>query len=193
MYKRQVKVYYANNRERLLAQGAEYYSRPENKARKKVYNKTYQSKNKEQIKAFKKAYCGRPDVKERNNQRRRRRRRDDPKYRLRCSVSRSICRSLKRRAKTKGGSTFDHLPYTPKELMEHIEKQFDEHMTWENQGSYWHIDHIRPHASYKYDSLDHPEFQECWALENLRPLEATENRSKGSFYEGKRYYHNEST
>lgn len=27
--------------------------------------------------------------------------------------------------------------------------------------------------------MDHPNFQKCWALENLRPLEALENIRKG--------------
>jgi 5-methylcytosine-specific restriction endonuclease McrA len=112
-------------------------------------------------------------------------------YRVKCNVSKSICKTLKLRGKTKGGSTFDHLPYTPEGLAEHLENLFDEHMTWDNHGTYWHIDHIRPHASFKYDSLDHPEFQECWALENLRPLKASENMSKGSLWEGKRHYYNE--
>ena len=216
-------AYYANNRERILARKAEYharpeikaqkaeyyarpdvkarkkaynktyYSRPENRDRQKAYGKTYRSENKEQIKAFKKAYHARPENKARKNQRRRERYHSDPKYRLKQCVSTNIREALKLRGKTKGGRTFDHLPYTPKELMEHIEKQFDKNMTWENQGSYWHLDHIKPHASYKYDSLTDPEFQECWALENLRPLKASENMSKGSFYEGRRYYHNEST
>ena len=112
-------------------------------------------------------------------------------YRVKCIVSSSIHQALKAKGKTKGGITFDYLPYSPEGLVEHIENLFVEHMTWDNQGTYWHLDHIRPHASFKYDSLDHPEFQECWALENLRPLKASENMSKGSFWEGKRHYHNE--
>ena len=163
---------HANNR----ARRAEYNAQPENKARLKAYHTVYYAQ---------------PENKARVNQRERQRRRDDPSWRVKRNVSKSICQALKLRGKTKGGRTFDHLPYTPKGLMEHIEKQFDEHMTWDNQGTYWHIDHIRPHASFKYDSLDHPDFQKCWALENLRPLEASENIRKNSFYEGKRHYHNE--
>ena len=157
-------------------QNAEHYARPEIKARTKARQAEYNA---------------RPEIKARANQRWRDRYYSDPVYRIGRNVSNSIYQALKLRGKTKGGSTFDHLPYTPEELAEHLEKQFDEHMTWDNQGTYWHIDHIRPHASFKYDSLDHPEFQECWALENLRPLKASENISKGSFWEGKRYYHNE--
>jgi len=169
-------AYHANNRERVLARKAEYRSQPENKERTKAYNAEYKS---------------RPEIKERTNQRARDRYHSDSVYRMGRIVSNNIYKALKAYGWTKDGSTFDYLPYTPEELAEHLEKQFDEHMTWDNHGTYWHIDHIRPHASFKYDSLDHPDFQKCWALENLRPLKASENMSKGSFWEGKRHYYNE--
>ena len=153
-----------------------YLAQPENKARKKAYNAEHRAQ---------------PENKARRNQRWRDRYHSDPVYRLECLIRRSICASLKANGWTKGGKTFDYLPYSPEGLMEHLENLFDEHMTWDNHGTYWHIDHIRPHASFKYDSLDHPDFQKCWALENLRPLKASENMSKGSFWEGKRHYYNE--
>ena len=164
------------NKERIKAQQAEYDALPESKARKKVYDAERNAQ---------------PEIKERRNQQERQRRRDDPAWRVKRNVSRSIWQALKANGWTKGGSTFDHLPYSPEGLMEHLEKQFDEHMTRDNYGTYWHIDHIKPHVMFNYDSLDHPDFQKCWALENLRPLKASENMSKGSFWEGKRHYYNE--
>lgn len=44
----------------------------------------------------------------------------------------------------------------------------------------WHIDHIVPSASFKFESLDDPDFLICWGLDNLRPLEAKTNMSKGA-------------
>ena len=177
----------------MKAQQAEHRAQPENKARIKARDAAYAARP--EIKARRKArgaeYRALPENKERRRQRRRERLRDDPAYRVKRNVCNSIYQALKANGWTKGGSTFDHLPYTPEGLAEHLENLFDEHMTWDNHGTYWHIDHIRPHASFKYDSLDHPEFQECWALENLRPLKASENMSKGSLWEGKRHYYNE--
>ena len=44
------------------------------------------------------------------------------------------------------------------------------------QGQYcWNIDHVVPRSALKFDSLDHPNFAKCWALENIRPLEFMEN------------------
>ena len=185
--------YYANNREHCRAQQAEHRAQPEIKARTKVYNAEHraQPEIKARRKAQNAAYRALPENKERRRQRRRERLRDDPAYRVKRNVCHSIYQALKANGWTKGGKTFDYLPYSPEELMEHLEKQFDEHMTRDNYGTYWHIDHIKPHVMFNYDSLDHPDFQKCWALENLQPLEARENMSKNSIYEGKRYYHNE--
>jgi hypothetical protein len=85
----------------------------------------------------------------------------------------------------KGYSVFDFLPYTPEELKKHLESKFEDWMTWENYGGMnndskktWHIDHIKPQALFFYNSLTDPAFLECWALENLRPLDKIENISK---------------
>ena len=57
-------------------------------------------------------------------------------------------------------------------------------MNWDNHGTYWHIDHIKPKSWFKYDSAEHPEFKQCWSLENLQPLEAEKNLAKSNKYEG---------
>ena len=82
-------------------------------------------------------------------------------------------------------------PYTSRVLREHLESQFTEDMNWDNHGTYWHIDHIVPQAALSYDSIEHPNFLKCWALENLQPLPASENRTKNSLYEGVYHRHNE--
>ena len=127
--------------------------------------------------------------KERMNeyQREYRKKNQTPERKLRASVSNAVRNALKRGGHTKGGSTFAHLPYTPADLKEHIENQFNEHMNWDNYGSYWNIDHIIPQAALQYDSLKHPNFQKCWTLKNLQPLTIKENSSKGSFYNGQRH------
>ena len=97
-------------------------------------------------------------------------------------------RLRKRNTTGRGGKTFDLLGYTPADLIKRMESQFTDGMSWENMSE-WHIDHIRPVASFNYDSTDHPEFKECWALENLQPMWKLDNLSKGSLWEGKRHRH----
>lgn len=63
------------------------------------------------------------------------------------------------------------------ELMSHLESYFEPGMTWENYGS-WHIDHVIPQAAFSFCSPEDLSFGQCWALENLRPLWATDNIKK---------------
>ena len=61
------------------------------------------------------------------------------------------------------------------DLTKHLESKFTEGMTWENYGQ-WHIDHIRPCASF---NLEDPEEQKkCFHWTNLQPLWAADNLKK---------------
>lgn len=101
-------------------------------------------------------------------------------YRLDNSVSSMIYHALK---ENKAGRKWETLVgYTIKDLMNHLEKQFDEKMNWSNYGSYWHIDHIKPRSLFKYKHPEEKEFQECWSLRNLRPLEKIANIKKSNNY-----------
>ena len=92
--------------------------------------------------------------------------------------------SLRHKGIKKTNQTFSLLGYTKYELKEHLESQFTDGMSWDNMSA-WHIDHIRPVASFNYDSTDHPDFKKCWALNNLQPLWASDNCSKGAKWDGK--------
>jgi len=112
----------------------------------------------------------------------------NPIARVRRSVSVSVWGSLvKSKGRGKGGSVFEKLGYSPRQLKEYIESQFDDKMSWNNYGTYWHIDHIIPQAALPYISLDDENFRIVWNLSNLRPLAAKENASKGSLWNGIRY------
>ena len=118
---------------------------------------------------------------------RKRKRKEDPTYLLRSVVSENVRRYLLLVGSSKNGnSTWEKLPYSPKELREHLSSQFSDWMSWDNYGKSgkgkrtWNIDHIQPCAALPYDSLDHPNFLKCWDLSNLRPLDAIENISKGA-------------
>lgn len=98
-----------------------------------------------------------------------------PIYRLDICMGSSIRTALGHR---KGGRKWEHLVgYTLADLMAHLERQFLKGMTWDNRRQ-WHIDHIVPKSSFKYQSPDDPEFKAAWALTNLRPIWAAENIKK---------------
>jgi hypothetical protein len=130
-----------------------------------------------------------PEVKKRNNARNNARRKErlksDPAFKLRRNVSTAIYQGLKINNVRKDNSTWSKLSYTPQELKEHLESKWTKEMSWENYGTYWQIDHIQPQASLPYTSLDEKNFQKCWELKNLQPLESTRNASKSSWWQGK--------
>jgi len=66
------------------------------------------------------------------------------------------------------------------DIVLHIESQFTKEMTWDNQGSFWHIDHIDPCSKLKYSSVHDKNFKHLWSLDNLRPLPAMDNILKNS-------------
>jgi hypothetical protein len=64
-------------------------------------------------------------------------------------------------------------------LRSYIEGKLERGMTWENYGE-WHVDHIRPCAS--FDLSDKEQVLQCFNWRNLQPMWASENISKGSNY-----------
>ena len=105
----------------------------------------------------------------------RQRRKANPAFTINERMSSNVRQSL---ALGKQGWRWETLVgYTLADLMAHLERQFVTGMTWDNRGD-WHIDHITPLSSFRYDSADHPDFRAAWALSNLRPLWAHENLSK---------------
>lgn len=106
-----------------------------------------------------------------------------PEQRINSIMASQIHRYIKRPKKgsrSKNPIDWEKLVgYKLSDLMAHLEAMFRKEMVWGNYGK-WHIDHIRPISSFCFDSFDHPEFKECWALENLQPLWARDNLIKGS-------------
>lgn len=94
-------------------------------------------------------------------------------------VARSLRRRLRKLLKHnyKSGTYVRTLGCTSLELKAHLESQFAQGMTWENYGTRWHIDHIRPLCS--FDLLNDDELKEAANFKNLQPLWAEDNLKKG--------------
>ena len=166
------KEYHQANKEKRNEQRRQYYQA--NKEKKHQY---YQD-NREAIVEYQKEYH--QANKERAAEYRRNRYNNEPVVALRNNVSNLIGHALKRNDGSKvGESVLQYLPYTIEQLKEHLENQFEDWMTWSNRNE-WHIDHIIPQSKLPYASMDEPNFQKCWSLENLQPLEAKENMSLGN-------------
>ena len=74
--------------------------------------------------------------------------------------------------------------YSISELIVHLETKFKNGMSWDNYGTYWHIDHIKPVSWFVIETVESDAFKQCWALDNLQPLEASVNMSKGNRFIG---------
>lgn len=145
------KEYYQENRKHILEQKAEYRDNPENRQRNKDYIKKYKVENREKYYKY---------------------RNDNPHIIAWRSVLHS---TLKRMNTPKSDKTITLLGYSADELREHISKQFQPGMTWDNHGE-WHIDHVHPVTKFDPDT---PVNEVC-ALTNLQPLWEFDNLSKSN-------------
>ena len=170
------KKYNTQNREKINKRQKEYYQ--QNKETAKKYYKEYYQQNKERIKEY---HRNRREINgEYYKEYKRERYHNDPTYRLRHLVSKAVRNALSNNNGSKeGNSTWDALPYTPQQLREHLEAQFEEGMSWDNYGD-WHIDHIYPQSKLPYESMDDENLKIAWSLKNLRPLWAAENLTKSN-------------
>lgn len=118
-----------------------------------------------------------------NNQYVKDRLKTDPAYKMRMTIGTRVLKAIKQQGSIKLDSVWKYLPYTPTELQEHLESQFEGWMNWQNHGSgegCWQIDHIIPQSRLPFDSYEHPNFLKCWSLDNLQPLDAIENIKKSN-------------
>lgn len=174
------KKYNSENKEKVLGFQRSWLSRNREYARRR--QREWERENRDKTSAYAKKWKQEHrDVYLEGKRRRGARYRLDPKFRLEMSFTIAIRRAL---GTNKAGRTWESLVgYGLNDLRSHLEAQFDSKMNWANYGTYWHIDHIRPKASFNYTKPEHREFQECWSLANLQPLEAKANIRKGARWE----------
>jgi len=130
----------------------------------------YRSDNNNRIKLYGKTY--RTNNKEKRNTLYKERLKADPVFKLQHNIRGLIRKSIKQKGYRKNTKTADILGCDWDTLKEHLEFQFDENMNWNNQGTYWDIDHIIPVSSANTEEevikLNH--------YTNLQPLESYYNR-----------------
>jgi hypothetical protein len=158
-----------------------YFSKPETKKRlRENYNKWYEQ-NKEHRKEYLKEYREKniDNIRKTKRDYERNRKASDPLYKLITNFRTAIWTVLKESNVDKYGHYFDILQYTPEELINHLEKQFKDDMTWENYGI-WHVDHKLPITSFDIQEMGDEEFMRCWCLDNLQPMWGEENIRKSN-------------
>ena len=179
------KKYRIENKEEIVKKERKKYREKRIKIIEK--QKIYASKNKDKIVKYQKKY--REENKEKFNAYKikwnKNKRLTDPKFRIDENMSSNITDGLKRKKLSKNNKSWKTMvDYSIEDLMSHLESKFKEGMSWDNYGTYWHIDHIRPKSWFSYETTEDEEFKKCWSLDNLQPLEASINISKRNLYEG---------
>lgn len=156
------RAHYENNKDEILKQKKQYQEQNQDKI--KTQRQKYYQENKERL------------IK--NNSARIKKYYDtDPSFRLAHLMRTRMRMALKGEIKT--GKTFELLGCSTEELKRWLEMQFyDDKMSWDNYGSYWHVDHIIPCAH--FDLTDPEQQKQCFHHTNLQPMIATENLSKGA-------------
>jgi hypothetical protein len=158
------KRHYLKNREKRL----QYFSdwQKDNRDHLNEYHQKWREKNIDKHREYKRKY-------------EKHRKDTDPLYRLVSNFRTAIYTVLKESNVDKYGHYFDILQYTPDELINRLELQFKDDMSWENYGE-WHVDHIKPISSFDIKEIGDDEFMKCWSLENLQPLWGDENIRKSN-------------
>ena len=164
-----------------------YRQSEEGKAYRKAYNKAYNQSEagKAKRKAYSQSEAGKAaDKKYKQSEAgkaaqkkyEKNRRQTDPVYKLQCNLRSGFCNWIKSNQKT--CKTEQYVGCTYQELLDHLESQFEEGMTWENQGrgdNKWQIDHFK--AQSRFNPTDEEEKYMCWHYTNLQPMWSSENIS----------------
>jgi hypothetical protein len=171
-------AWYATHKEEQKAKGREWAAR--NRGLFRAYNKKRRETHGDEVRAYHRAWRKRTGyavawLKAKEQK--------DPVFRLNRKLSKNIHDSL-RCPNARGRRLRTIVGYGIKELRQHLEARFTEEMNWSNYGTYWHIDHVVPKSWFKYESVEDEAFKKCWSLDNLQPLEARANASKGARFAG---------
>jgi hypothetical protein len=163
------KIWRENNKEYIKKKNKEYRLKNGKEYDKKQWQKRkndeeYKEKNRE----YKKLWC-------------REQRKNNHQYKIQYNISRRIRELLNNdNASLKTLSSSKYIGCSTLQLQCHLEKKFQDGMTWNNYGRMWHIDHIIPCSSFnlKRDI----EKMACFYYKNLQPMWATENIKKSNNY-----------
>jgi len=174
----QRKKYYQNNKKRVLKKNKDYYL--DNKKKISIYQKKYHLNNKEKLcKQAKKYYLDNKEIiLKKHGLYVKNKRKININFKLKNSLRSRIHHALKNNSKSE--STMKLMNCSIEKLKQHLAKKFYSRidglkMSFDNYGL-WHIDHIRPCASFDLSKAD--EQAKCFHYTNLQPLWAKENKEK---------------
>lgn len=183
-HKKYHREWYLKNKEKRNKQIADWVKR--NKKRKQATNKRCELKIETQLTRKKYRDSHKYQAKQyrlKNKKRINKQIIDWTRNKLKTDIGFKLLFNLRRRlndaikGNNKSKRTLELLGCSIEELKKHLELQFQLGMTWENYGiGGWEIDHIKQCCT--FNLLDSNQQKECFHYTNLRPLWASDNRSR---------------
>jgi hypothetical protein len=165
-------IYRQNNPDKIAESKSRYNSKCSSKLRSREYSSNYHRKNRVEINTRKSEWA------KANRESRREYKRNYEKENPLYSFTR---RSLSRIENAITTDRIDRaelqLGYTQDDFKSHIESLFEPGMSWDNRNE-WHIDHIIPISLWLEVGVT--DIKVINALDNLQPLWAADNLSKGA-------------
>ena len=169
------KDYYQKNKQAIREKSRLDYQENREKHLQRV--RKYREDNYEYVQQQAKEY--RQRNKHKSNQYQRDRYHSDLQFKMATLLRRRLEKAINKQQKT--GSAVHDLGCTIPELIQHIEQQFTEGMSWDNWShTGWHLDHIKPLSL--FDLTDPEQYKQAAHYTNLQPLWAHDNLSKGNRY-----------
>ena len=169
--KKSSSAYYHANRDEANQKMKLYHQA--NREKRLAYLAEYNAKNADELKPKKKAYRELESSKLNRAEYTKKRKQEEPTYRL--ITNRRSRRSTALRD-NRNQTTLQDLGCTVAEWKVYLEKRFDDSMTWDNYGSYWHLDEVIPITA--WDLSNPAEQKACFHHFNSQPLEKLANISK---------------
>ncbi len=171
--KESVNKYYQKNKEKIKEHRRKY--RQENSEKIKEREAKYRRENSEKVKGLKAKYY--QENFEKINAYIRKRYKNDENFRIERLLRNRLWYALKSQSAKKSKRTLELVGCSIRDIRQHLENQFKDGMSWENQGE-WHIDHIKPCSL--FDLTDPEQQKECFNYKNLQPLWAIDNIKKSN-------------
>jgi hypothetical protein len=164
------KQYRLDNKERIREVVRAYWARPENRERKRLKNREYQSR--EDVKLHRKEYqrAHMRRILERRNERMS----SDPLYKMQIRIGKLVGVSLRQRGYSKQTRTYKLIGLQYDDLWEYLKTTWLENYGTEYNDEPYEIDHVHPLSDAKTES----ELLELWNYRNLQLLTPEDNGDK---------------
>lgn len=182
--------FYHRHKDRLKIERKDYFE--SRKLIKAEYDRKYSKRNRKRIASRLNGYRlinrgilkfnlkeWREKYRDRYNARQRERRKSDPQFGVAGNLRGRINTALRFRGLRREIRLTKLIGCSIPELVRYLESKFLPGMTWENRRL-WHIDHIRPCASFDLTDLEQQKI--CFHFRNLQPLWAKDNLAKSDRY-----------